>query len=74
MSWPTLTKLFRQLEKAGCHPGVCRKGAVWHAHVDTKQKHWAESNTPFKALKIAVRMWKHQGSPIDGMIQQKMDI
>jgi len=65
MGWATLSKLIKDLEKQGCYPGIYRRGNLYRAHVNISGNFWADENTPFKALKAAVKMWEQKGKPME---------
>jgi len=66
MAFPTLSKLFKDLENQGCYPGIYRRGNLYRAHVNIYGNYWADENTPFKALKEAIKLWENAGKPMDG--------
>lgn len=67
MTYPaTLAKLFKCLERAGCYPGIYRRGKLYRAHVNISGNYWSDKNTPFKALTSAVKLWENAGKPMDG--------
>ena len=62
----SLNKLLQWLKKEGCQPCLSLRGNLWRAHVNGAGNFWYDANTPFKAMRMAVKDWKEAGCPMDG--------
>ena len=54
------------LQEMGCFPSIYLRGKVWRAHVNASGNFWEESDTPLKALTLAISTWIAAGRPMDG--------